>query len=233
MAMNWKTAHRSFYYQGAPEPEDPVLRWSDTALLVIDVQNTYMQRPDRATLPQADRHRYDAWTPFHRRLEESVIPTIARLQHAFRSHDAQVLFARIACHKLDGSDRSLSQKKPGWNNILLPRDGRESQIVDALAPVGDEIVVTKTTDSALTGTNLRLLLHNMGIRNVLATGVFTDQCVSSTVRSLADESFEVIVVEDACAAATDELHRQELEIINMIYCHVMDSEDVLGYLGAA
>ncbi len=89
--------------------------------------------------------------------------------------------------------------------------------------MGDEIVVTKTTDSALTGTNLRLILHNLGIRNVICCGIFTDQCVSSTVRSLADESYNVVVVEDCCAAGSDELHHKELEIINMIYCHVMSS----------
>jgi nicotinamidase-related amidase len=37
------------------------------------------------------------------------------------------------------------------------------------------------------------------------------------VRSLADESFNVVVVEDCCAAATMHLHRHELEVINMIY----------------
>ena len=42
----------------------------------------------------------------------------------------------------------------------------------------------------------------MGIKNVVCSGIFTDQCVSSTVRSLADESFNVLVVEDCCAAAT-------------------------------
>ena len=49
--------------------------------------------------------------------------------------------------------------------------------------------MTKTTDSALTGTNLRLILRNMDIETVVCAGIFTDQCVSSTVRSLADESF--------------------------------------------
>ena len=39
----------------------------------------------------------------------------------------------------------------------------------------------------MTGTNLRLVLHNIGIKNVVLAGIFTDQCVSSTVRSLADE----------------------------------------------
>ena len=99
-----------------------------------------------------------------------------------------------------------------------------------LQPVGDEIVVTKTTDSALTGTNLRLILSNIGIRTVVCAGIFTDQCVSSTVRSLADESFAVIVLEDCCAAASDELHRRELEIINDIYCQVMSSREFLAFL---
>ncbi|MCB1399023.1 MAG: cysteine hydrolase, partial [Rhodobacteraceae bacterium] len=97
---------------------------------------------------------------------------------------------------------------------------------------GDEITVLKTTDSALTGTNLRLILRNIGITDVIVAGIFTDQCVSSTVRSLADESFGVIVAEDCCAAATDELHRHELEIINMIYCHVMSSDEVRACLPA-
>ncbi|MCA3573583.1 MAG: cysteine hydrolase, partial [Aestuariivirga sp.] len=85
-----------------------------------------------------------------------------------------------------------------------------ARLVPELQPLGDEIVVTKTADSALTGTNLRLILHNLGIKTVICCGIFTDQCVSSAVRSLADES-------DA-----------ELEIINMIYfhiyCHVMTME---------
>nr|MCU0936887.1 cysteine hydrolase [Gammaproteobacteria bacterium] len=126
---------------------------------------------------------------------------------------------------------SLSQKKPGWNYLLLPRDSEASQIVPELAPQPGEVVLTKTTDSAVTGTNLRLILSNMGIRNVVMTGIFTDQCVSSTVRSLADESFNVIVVEDCCAAGTDALHRQELEIINMIYCHVVSSAELRRMMG--
>lgn len=226
----WKTALRSLYYDGAPEPEDPVLARGKTALLVIDVQNTYLERPDPATLNAAGRARYDAWTPFHARMHDTVIPNIATLIKAFREGGHEVLFARIACQTADGRDRSLSQKMPGWNNLLLPKDELASQIVAQLRPLPGEIQVTKTTDSALTGTNLRLILNNIGITHVICAGIFTDQCVSSTVRSLADESFEVIVVEDACAAGDHALHLKELEIINMIYGHVMGSEDVLGYL---
>lgn len=227
---SWKTAFRSLYYQQAPEPNDPVLERGKLALLVIDVQNVYLTRPDRASLDTAGCAAYDAWTPFHARMHQTVIPTTRRLLDRFRHDGHEILFARIACQTKDGRDRSLSQKLPGWNNLLLPKDEWESQIAPELDPRTDEIVATKTTDSALTGTNLRLILKNLGISHVVCCGIFTDQCVSSTVRSLADESFAVIVVEDACAAGSDALHRHELEIINMIYCHVMSADELLAFL---
>jgi len=224
--MNWKTAYRSIYYKGAPEPEDMILKPEETALLVIDVQNTYLQRPDRGTLSGEALEAFDAWTPFHDRMHNQVIPRTAALLADCRTKAVECIFARIATHTLDGRERSLSQKMPGWNNLLLPKDGEPSQLVPELQPVGDEICIIKTTDSALTGTNLRLILHNIGIKNVICCGIFTDQCVSSTVRSLADESFNVIVLEDCCAAGSQELHDRELEIINMIYCHVMSSVEL-------
>jgi len=227
---SWKTRFRSFYYGRAPEPADPTLERGKLALLVIDVQNVYLIRSDSASLDVSARADYDAWTPFHDRMHRTVIPAIQELLHRFRRDGHEVLFARIACQTRDGRDRSLSQRLPGWNNLLLPKDEWESQIIPEIAPQSDEIVVTKTTDSALTGTNLRLILNNLGVSQVVCCGIFTDQCVSSTVRTLADESFSVIVVEDACAAGSDALHRQELEIINMIYCHVMSGEELLAVL---
>ncbi|MCU7800715.1 MAG: cysteine hydrolase [gamma proteobacterium symbiont of Lucinoma myriamae] len=221
--MNWKTDYRSFYYEGAAEPPDLSLLTNETALLSIDVQNTYLT-------PSDDPLERARWAPFHKRMHEIVIPKTAELQKCFRQHTMDVLHARIACLLENGKDRSLSQKKPGWNYLLLPKDREDAQIVTELAPLEGEIVVTKTTDSALTGTNLRLVLHNMGIKNVVLTGIFTDQCISSTVRSLADESFNVILVEDCCAAGTDELHTKELEILNMIYCHVISSGELLSLM---
>lgn len=220
--MSWKTAFRSFYYETSEEPNDITLDPTTTALLVIDIQNTYVE--ERKDPVEAQR-----WQPFLDRMKKTVIPNTAELIKWARAKGIEVMFARIACQKEDGRDRSLSQKKPGFNYLLLPKDREDSQIVPELEPLQDEITVTKTTDSALTGTNLRLMLSNMGIKDVIIAGIFTDQCVSSTVRSLCDESFSVLVIEDCCAAATDELHRHELEIINMIYCHVVSADEVKSF----
>lgn len=224
MTWNWKTAYRSFYYATAEEPEDIQLQPQQTALLVVDIQNTYLEAKD-------DTQENRRWQPFFQRMNNTVIPNTAELIAFSRQHNIEVIFARIACQTEDGRDRSLSQKKPGFNYLLLPQAREDSQIVSALSPIGDEITVLKTTDSALTGTNLRLTLHNMGIKQIIVAGIFTDQCISSTVRSLADESFEVLVVDDCCAAATDEIHQKELEIINMIYCHVIRKADLDSMIG--
>ena len=220
--MNWKKRHRSFYYKYAEDPDDIVLKSEETAHLIIDVQKTYLE-------PKPNPEENGEWQPFFNRMSDLVIPNIKNLISFLRNKNVENIFARIACHKESGLDRSLSQKKPGFNYLLLPKDTPSGQIVDDLKPESDDIIMMKTTDSALTGTNLRLILNNMGIKNVICTGIFTDQCVSSTVRSLVDESFNVIVVEDCCAAATEALHNHELEIINMIYCHVVNINEVKSF----
>jgi nicotinamidase-related amidase len=40
-------------------------------------------------------------------------------------------------------------------------------------------------------------------------------------------------LEDCCAAATDQLHRKELEIINMIYCHIMSAREFCDFIPLA
>jgi biuret amidohydrolase len=222
--MSWKTAHCSFYYEKAPEPDDLILVPDETALLCIDVQNYGMTLSSDPT----ERAR---WSSFHERMRGTVIPRLRALQDDFRVRGMDVIHARIACLLTDGRDRSLSQKMPGWNNLLMPLTSEDSQIIPELSPAAGEIVVTKTTDSALTGTNLRLVLGNMGIRNLVVAGIYTDQCISSTVRSLADENFNVVLLEDCCAAGTDDLHEQELAILNRIYCHVMTSAELKAMMG--
>src|SRR4029077_4574151 len=115
--MTSKTDHRSFYYEGAPEPEDLVLDRATTALLVIDIQNKYMAVPSST----AEQKR---WAPFFDRMNNIVIPNTCALIDLFRRHGVERLFPRIACLKADGRDRSLSQKKPGWNYLLMPEPAR-------------------------------------------------------------------------------------------------------------
>ena len=124
---DWKTAYRSFYYDTAEAPDDIQLDADRTALLVIDIQNTYLEVAD-------DAHEAERWAPFRERMNNTVIPNTAKLIDARRARGVEVIFARIACLTSDGRDRSLSQKKPGFNYLLLPKDRADSQLVPELTP---------------------------------------------------------------------------------------------------
>ena len=220
----------SIYYESQPRPEPMDLDPQKTALLIVDMQNQFVLRDFGDAVQLKEAGEWEKWIPFHDRLDNIVIPNTKKLLNFFRENKLEVTYGRIACHTKDGRDRSPVQAGGGWNDILLPKDSYAAQVIDELAPLEDEIVVDKTTDSVVSGTNYADILRFMGITNVVVTGIVTDQCVSSTVRGLADEGFKVIVVEDCCAAGTDELHDWDLTIINKIYCEVMSTEEVNNLL---
>ncbi len=223
----------SFYYEDdhdyGPIEIDP----KKTALLVIDMQHVFITRPVIENPTPEEIDHAERWEQFYKAIDETVVPNNRRLLDFFRANGLEVIFAKIMAKKKNGADRSLDQKATGYNELLLLEGDPLAEIVPELAPQDDEIVITKTTDSARTGSSLRLILHNMGIDTVVVTGVLTDQCVSGTVRSLADESFKVWLIEDACRASTQQIQNNELEILNNIYCHVINTDELIEAVGKA
>lgn len=228
--MKVNNRHVSFYYENDSDYGEIVIDQKKTALLIVDMQHVFITRkkldnPSELELADAAR-----WEQFYQAIDSEVVPNNKRLLNYFRAHNMEVVFAKIECRKKNGADRSLDHKATGYNELLLVPGDPWGDIVPELAPIEDEIIITKTTDSALTGSNLRLMLHNMGIDTVVVTGVLTDQCVSGTVRSLADESYKVWLIEDACRASTAQIQANELEILNNIYCHVITTDELLEAL---
>lgn len=220
----------SFYYETMKEFPEIKLDPKKTALLIVDMQNEFILRDFGEALEFKAMGEWERWIPFHDRLDDIVIPNTQKLLKFFRDNKLTVTFGRIACLREDGEDRSPVQKSEGWNNMLMPVNSFSAQMIDELAPLENEIVVNKTTDSVTTGTNYLMLLRFMGIETVVVTGIVTDQCVASTVRGLADDGLQVICVEDCCAAGSMEHHNAELTIMNKIYCEVMSSDEVIDLI---
>ena len=229
--MRVNDRHVSFYYENDMDMGQITIDPKKTALLVIDMQHVFITRPVYENPTDAEKKEAERWEQFYKAIDEVVVPNNARIIKAFREKGMEVTYAKIQCQKQNGSDRSLDHKATGYNELLLPPGTPSAEIVPELAPLPDEIVVTKTTDSALTGTPLRLWFQNMGIDTVVCTGVLTDQCVSCTVRSLADESFKVWLIEDACRASTQKIQDNELEILYNFYCHVINTDELLNAIG--
>ena len=228
--MKVNDRHVSFYYESDEDIGKIEIDPKKTALLVIDMQNVFALRPSGEKLSGKEKANWERWQPFYDKVESVVVPNISKILKIFREKKLEVTFAKITCQKKDGRDRSLDQKATGFNELLLPIGSKEGEILEEIKPIEDEIVVMKTTDSALTGTSYRLMLNNMGIDTVIVTGLYTDQCVSCSIRSLADESYKVYLIEDACIAATEKIQNNELEILNNIYCHVINTQELCEVL---
>lgn len=220
----------SFYYETIDEIPDIEFDPAKTALLVVDMQKHFLLRDGYDAEMARKAGVWDQWEPYFDHVEKVTIPNNARLIAACRKHGIEVTYGRIAALKKDGKDRALVQSTIGWNNILVYVNNPDAGMVDELAPEEGDIVVNKTTDSVSLGTNYTQILRNMGIDTVIVTGVVTDQCVAGTIRVLADQGFRIYCPEDCCAAGTKELHEQELRIMNIIYCTVCSTDEIIEYI---
>jgi len=228
--MKSNPKYLSYYYETMREWPDLAVNPEKTALLIVDMQKEFVSREIGESVMFREIGEWERWLPFHDRLDDIVIPNTVKLLAYFRQKGLPATFGRIACLRPDGEDREPVQKTEGWNGIFLYIHTKEAEIIDALKPLPEEIVVNKTTDSVVAGTNYTRLIRNLGVETVVVTGIVTDQCVAGTVRGLADDGFKVICVEDACAAASMEHHDAELKIMNNLYCNVLSTEETIAAL---
>jgi len=97
-----------------------------------------------------------------------------------------------------------------------------------VAPTGDEIVINKTASGVFSSTNLHYVLANMGISSLYAVGVYTNECVETTVRDACDLGYLVTLVDDCCATVTPELHEASLKNLRNRYARVVDADTAMG-----
>ncbi|ASQ45628.1 cysteine hydrolase family protein [Legionella clemsonensis] len=85
-----------------------------------------------------------------------------------------------------------------------------------LAVVPQDIVIIKHRVSAFYGTSLDIFLRINRINTLLLSGVATNMTITSTAREAHDRDYNVVIVEEACAAATDKIHKNSLELLSRV-----------------
>ncbi|WP_424830365.1 isochorismatase family cysteine hydrolase [Ruegeria sp.] len=204
-------------------PLDP----AQSALLFIDVQNFAARRDggEFKDLPDAEFKGKYGW--FFSELQSRVIPNMQALQTACRQADIEVMYTTIESLTLDGRDRSLDYKITGFH---VPKGSWDGKVIDQIAPEGDEIVLPKTSSSVFVSTHIDYILRNLGVRQLVISGLITDQCVESAIRDACDLGYLVTQVTDACLTYTQDRHDHSLRTIKG-YCRQVSTRELIAELG--
>jgi len=196
---------------------------AQTALLLIDVQHYTMEDGgEYAGLDEAVKQ--ETYGYFFREMRERALPNMSRLVAACRRAGIEVMYTVIASLTEDGRDLSLDYKISG---LFCPKNSRDAQVLPEVAPVGDEIVLTKTSSSVFISTNIHYVLGNLGVRQLILTGALTDQCVDSAVRDACDLGYLVTLPTDACATQSRVRHETALAN-NAGYCRQLTTAALLA-----
>jgi maleamate amidohydrolase len=104
-------------------------------------------------------------------------------------------------------------------------------IVDKLAPLPGEIVVTKVgRPSGFFGTPLASYLVHSGCDTVIVTGMTTSGCVRATVLDAFQYNFNVIVPFECSADRSQISHKVSLFDMHMKYADVVSLDETIAYL---
>jgi len=201
----------------------------ESALLFIDVQNfsAHREGAEFAGLSSAIFEEKYEW--YFDELESFVIPKMQAIQYACRNAGVEVMYTTIESLTLDGRDRSLDYKITGFN---VPKGSWDGKVIDLLSPGEDEIILPKTSSSVFVSTHIDYILRNLGVKQLIISGLITDQCVESAIRDACDFGYLVTQVTDACLTYSPERQSNSLQAIKG-YCRQLTSQDLIEELSNA
>ena len=219
------------YYDLITLPPEPPFEPSRTALLTIDLQ--YLDAHPSGWMGRLARNQ---GKPDHLNERfafiQEILPNVRRLQDACRAHAVEVIHIRVAYRTRDGRDgrRALSADLA----TVTPIDERDNDFLEEVAPIGDEIVIDKTSAGTFNSTALDQILRNMNINRLWVTGIVTEGCVEITARNAADRGFLVTLVSDGCASSTHVAHEDALQRMgDGGLIKVRSVDDLIGDLAVA
>jgi nicotinamidase-related amidase len=138
-----------------------------TALLLIDVQQSFVHRP--------------YWTT-------AELPAFLNACNALVAGCAAQGVPVVQVFHTDGPREAGNPFAPE-SGLIRPLDG--------LAPFDAAARFEKHRHSALVGTGLQAWLNERGLRRLVIAGIRTEQCCETTTRHASDEGFEVDYVTEA------------------------------------
>ena len=180
-------------------PEPLRVKPSETAVIVVDMQNAYASEGGYIDIAGFDVSGAGA-----------AIEKTRTVLEAARKAGVTVIFFQNGWDKdyveagTPGSPNwhksnalKTMRQRPELEGTLLARGGWDYALIDALRPQPQDIVIEKPRYSAFFNTGLDSMLRARGIRTLVFTGIATNVCVESTLRDGFFLEYFGIVLHDA------------------------------------
>lgn len=201
------------------------------ALLIIDMQRDFLEPGGFGEMLGNDVSQ----------LRQAIEPN-KKLLKAWRTAGLQVLHTREG-HRPDLADLPPAKKVRGHGaktigdsgpmGRILIRGEVGHDIIPELYPLPGEPVIDKPGKGAFFATDLHAILQNLGITQLVVTGVTTEVCVNTTVREANDRGYECLVPADCVASYFPVFQEMGLQMIKAqggIFGWVSDSTKIIPAL---
>ena len=159
----------------------------------------------------------------------AIVPACQAVLQVWRDAGGLVVHTREA-HAADLSDCPPTKRLRGNPALRIGDEGPMgrilvagepgNQIIPALAPLPDEIVIDKPGKGAFYATGLHETLQQAGVSHLVFMGVTTEVCVQTSMREANDRGYDCLLLEDCTEsyfphfkAATVEMLRAQGGII--------------------
>ena len=145
--------------------------------------------------------------------------------------------ARVIEHARSKGDLvvNIRHEIPGGPIFAPGSEGAE--INKAVTPQGDETVITKNFPNSFRDTDLKALLDEKGIEDVVVIGAMSHMCIDATTRAANDHGFKTTTIHDACAtrdiefggqtAPAAHVHTAIMGALAFLYGDVISTNDFL------
>jgi ureidoacrylate peracid hydrolase len=178
-----------------------------TALLIVDLQNDFLD-------PKGAYGRAGQSAPAIAALPEKVKP----LADTLRRKGGWIVSTQFTLVPAKGGEPLISPHLKQLRPFLKKGDfmpgGWGHQLVDVLQPA--DLVVEKIAYSAFYMTRMEWVLRKTGIEKLYVCGIVTNGGVASTVRDCHVRDFETVVLEDGCAAFSEETHQTAIDALRPV-----------------
>src|SRR5258706_697767 len=179
---------------------------SETAHIIIDIQNDFCS-PDGISF-----HKGKGLTQV-----QGMMPKLQEFTELLRQQNVLTIFTKFISNEevSPGNMKAHWQVNQGkFDAICLPHT--KGADLYLLQPEKTDVIIEKRYYDAFAGTNLKEILVQKGIKNIIITGVRTEICVDNTAKRAFSEGFTVFVIEDLVGTNDDKLdvHKAALAILN-------------------